>query len=899
MAKIWIDGVEHEIDPSKNLLEGCLEKGKNLPYFCWHPALGSVGACRQCAVKQYRDENDKQGKLVMACMTPAAEGTRISIADPEAAAFRKGITEFLMVNHPHDCPVCDEGGECHLQDMTVMTGHKMRTYRFTKRTYTNQDLGPLVNHEMNRCIQCYRCVHYYRDHAGGKDLQAFAAHDHVYFGRHEDGMLESEFSGNLVEVCPTGVFTDKTLKSHYARKWDLTTAPSVCVHCSLGCNTIPGARYGTLRRIRNRYHGDVNGYFLCDRGRFGYEFVNDDRRLRHPTVRGASGPERAPEETAVQRVAGLVRGGNALGIGSPRASLESNAALRALVGPDRFFAGVPAAEGRLVAAVLGILRTLPAPSLRGIESCDAVFVLGEDVTNTAPMADLAIRQAIKNQPRKAARKQGIPGWHAVALRIAVQEAKGPLFVATTAPTKLDAVAAGTFRGAPDDLARFGLAVAHALDPTAPEPAGLPAETAAAAKRVADALRTAERPVVVSGTGARSEAVLAAAAAVARAAGAARDGRAAEIFCAVPECNSLGLALFEAPPLEDAFAALERGTSDTVIVAENDLTRRLPAVAADRFFAAAKHLVVVDSLLNATAERAEVLLPAGTFAEADGTLVNNEGRAQRFYQVFVPETEIRETWRWLGQVARAAGRADGAWDNLDAATASVAAALPACAKLAAVAPPASARFGGAKIPRETHRFSGRTAMRAHLGVHEPKPPADPDSPLSFSMEGFEGRVPAAVTSNFWAPGWNSIQSLNRFQEELGGALAGGNPGLKLIEAGANGSRPAYGAAPAAFAPRTGEWLAVPSHHIFGSEELSALSPGIADAAAPAALALGAEDAAALSLAEGAAVSVTVDGVAAKLPVRIVQGMPRGVCGIPAGVAGVPVVPLPAWARIVKS
>ena len=242
MATIYIDDRAYEVDPGKNLLEECLSKGLDLPYFCWHPALGSVGACRQCAVKQYRDENDQRGRIVMACMTPAMDGARISIRDKDAVQFRAGIIELLMSNHPHDCPVCDEGGECHLQDMTAMSGHNYRGYRFGKRTFTNQKLGPFINHEMNRCITCYRCVRYYRDYAGGKDLDAFASHNNVYFGRHEDGTLENEFSGNLVEICPTGVFTDKTLKEHYTRKWDLQTAPSVCPHCSLGCNTIVGER---------------------------------------------------------------------------------------------------------------------------------------------------------------------------------------------------------------------------------------------------------------------------------------------------------------------------------------------------------------------------------------------------------------------------------------------------------------------------------------------------------------------------------------------------------------------------------------------------------------------------------------------------------------------------------
>ncbi|NBB84438.1 MAG: 2Fe-2S iron-sulfur cluster binding domain-containing protein, partial [Alphaproteobacteria bacterium] len=266
MAEIIVDGKAYPADPSQNLLEACLGLGFDLPYFCWHPALRSVGACRQCAVKQYKDETDTAGKLVMACMVPAKDGTILSIDDAEARAFRASVIEWLMIGHPHDCPVCEEGGECHLQDMTVMAGHAYRRYRFAKRTFRNQYLGPFLGHEMNRCIACYR----------------FGAHHHVFFGRAEDGVLESEFSGNLAEVCPTGVFTDKTLAQSYTRKWDLTSAPSVCVHCSLGCNTFPNERYGELRRILNRYHGAINGYFLCDRGRFGYGFVNSGKRLTTP-----------------------------------------------------------------------------------------------------------------------------------------------------------------------------------------------------------------------------------------------------------------------------------------------------------------------------------------------------------------------------------------------------------------------------------------------------------------------------------------------------------------------------------------------------------------------------------------------------------------------------------------
>ena len=357
MATIFIDDRPCTVPDGKNLLEACLTLGFDLPYFCWHPAMHSVGACRQCAVKLFRDEKDRKGRIVMSCMTPAVEGTRISVDDAEARAFRAGNIEWLMANHPHDCPVCDEGGECHLQDMTVMTGHVYRRYRFPKRTHVNQDLGPFVNHEMNRCIQCYRCVRFYRDYAGGRDFDVFSSHAHVYFGRHADGPLESEFAGNLAEVCPTGVFTDKTFKKHYTRKWDLQTAPSVCVHCGAGCNTIAGERYGTLRRIQNRFNGEVNGYFLCDRGRFGYEFVNGESRIRQPLLRkkdsrGADAvTERISPEKAIDLfIPLLLPGGTAgvIGIGSPRASLEANFTLRTLVGADHFFSGHGETEHRLI-----------------------------------------------------------------------------------------------------------------------------------------------------------------------------------------------------------------------------------------------------------------------------------------------------------------------------------------------------------------------------------------------------------------------------------------------------------------------------------------------------------------------------------------------------------------------
>ena len=785
MATIYIDNTPYPVEDGQNLLSACLSLGFDVPYFCWHPALGSVGACRQCAVKQFKDEQDTQGRIVMSCMTPVADGMRISIDDPEARAFRARVIEWLMTNHPQDCPVCDEGGECHLQDMTVMSGHKNRRYRFAKRTHNNQNLGPLLNHEMNRCIQCYRCVRFYRDYAGGRDFNVFGAHNHVYFGRHQDGTLESPFSGNLAEICPTGVFTDKTFKQHYARSWDLQTAPSVCMHCGLGCNVTPGERNGKVRRIRNRYNGEVNGYFLCDRGRYGYEFVNAETRLRHilrKNNRAEVGGELFPAHAALSYLGTLLGDrSRALGIGSPRASLESNFALRTLVGADRFYTGLAEHDNQLLDLIVKTLREGPVrtPSLKEVGEADAVFVLGEDVSNSAPLVALRLRQSVRIQPMAISRKLKIPDWDENAVREAVQDARGPLFIAAPDSTGLDSMAMRTYTGAPDDLARLGLAVAHALDPNAPAVPGLSEEVSALANEIAQALQSAKRPLVISGTSTGSKPVVLAAAQIAQALHA--KGSEAGLFFTVPECNSLGLALLGGGSLEQAHQRLSSGEADTVIVVENDLYQRADKAMIDGMLNAAKHVIVIEHTSNETSSKADLVLPAATFADGDGTLVNNEGRAQRCIQVFMPDGDVSESWRWLGGIMRAVRLPEGsAWNTIDDVQTSLANALPVFDGVLRVTPRADARFVGQRLPRQSFRYSSRTSMRAHLNVSEPGIPNDPDSAFTFSMEGFRGPVPSGVLPSTWTPGWNSVQGLTKFQEEVGGALRGGDPGVRLIE-----------------------------------------------------------------------------------------------------------------------
>ncbi|HQU11113.1 MAG TPA: NADH-quinone oxidoreductase subunit NuoG, partial [Acidiphilium sp.] len=796
MTTFEVDGKTLTAKPDENLLQACLGAGLDLPYFCWHPALGSVGACRQCAVKQYDGPDDETGRMVMACMTPVPEGARFSIADPEVAAFRASVIEWLMVNHPHDCPVCEEGGECHLQDMTVMTGHTYRRYRFTKRTHLNQDLGPFIKHEMNRCIACYRCSRFYRDYAGGRDFDVFAAHDHVYFGRHADGTLENEFSGNLIEICPTGVFTDKTFSAHYVRKWDLRGAPSVCAHCGLGCNTIANARADRLRRIVNRYNGAVNTYFLCDRGRFGYGFVNEADRLRAPLRCCDDGSQAAIDrDDALARLAALLRAGEAvIGIGSPRASLESNYVLRQLVGEQNFYPGVSAGEARLLRLVADILGSgaVHVPSLREMETADAVLVLGSDLPNAAPRAALSIRQAARGAGIARAAAAKIPAWQDTGVRNHAGDTRSPVFIATPASTRLDDIAQRALRAAPDDIARLGFAVAARIDNAAPDVPDLSADLAAAAREIADALLAAPNPLVVSGVESGEESIVRAAANIAIALRA--RGKTPALLLNVPECNSLGLALMTAGEASVETALARR--APLVIVLENDLHRRAPAAVIEATLAASR-LVVLDHSESPTTRQADLVLPAASFAEAEGTLVNAEGRAQRFYPPIIAEDAVVESWRWLVAAARAAGLAScESLTTTDAIAAALAASLPHFATLPAVAPPADFRVVGSRIASETRRYSGRTAIDAGRNVHEKKPPVPADSPFSATMEGHHGTIPPALRPVFWAPGWNSVQSLNRFQAEIDGPLKGGDPGVRLLEARPDAARPYDASIPAA-------------------------------------------------------------------------------------------------------
>jgi NADH-quinone oxidoreductase subunit G len=477
---------------------------------------------------------------------------------------------------------------------------------------------------------------------------------------------------------------------------------------------------------------------------------------------------------------------------------------------------------------------------------------------------------------EVAKKLNIPLWMDYGVRDAIQGAKGPLYIATPYATRLDDVATATFHAAPDDLARLGFAVAHALDSRSPAVSAL--EDFPLASEIAHALKAAKRPLVISGTSCTSEAVIESAANVAMAVSAA-------LSLTVPECNTVGATLMGGSPLSAAFQAVKDGHADTVIILENDLYRRAPATEVDSFLKKAAHVIVLDHLANSTTEKAELVLPAGTFAESDGTFVSSEGRAQRFFQIFDPQSDVSASWRWL--------KPDD-WKNLDDVLAAMSKALPELASVRDAAPSAAFRIAGAKIPRSPHRESGRTSALVNINISEPKPPNDPDSPLSFSMEGTPDQPPAALIPFFWSPSWNSIQAVNNYQKEIGGPLRGGDAGVRILKPAAGNGQSYFNAIPAAFEPREGKWLLLPMFRIFGSDELSLSAPGIAELTPKPHVAVNSGE-----FAENAEVEISYAGNTFRLPVRIRPDLPRGVAALSVGTAPLIGMTLPAWGTIARA
>jgi NADH-quinone oxidoreductase subunit G len=581
----------------------------------------------------------------------------------------------------------------------------------------------------------------------------------------------------------------------------------------------------------------------------------------------------------------LIEQGSVVGIGSPRASLESNAALKALVGEDNFCTGLAVRESELVELALDVYATGGAriPSLADVEAADAVIIVGEDVLNTAPRVALALRQSVRNRALDMAREAGIAQWQDAGVKSHSQHERNPLFIATILPTEIDDIAQARLNADPEGLALAGFAVANAINPAFAAGQEVADRTRDFAAEAARALGAAERPLVISGTGTRSADVLKAAANIAWALKSKGSDPALLLACA--EVNSYGVGMLQGGmDMNTALNAAASGSVNTLVVLENDLYRRADADLVDRALGAAENVVVLDVVETATAEHASLVLPAATFAESTGTYVNYETRAQRFYEVFAAKDSVAPAWRWLADAGVQVGRNDMRWRHVDEVIGAIAG-LPGLSGVAEVAPDASYRGAAQmKIPRAPHRYSGRTAMNAAVNIHEPKTRVDDETPFSYSMEGANSGQPGALVPYVWAPGWNSNQSVYKFQQEVGGAVSGGDPGVRLID-----NPPAqmdfaqrFRAPAQARAATTGGFRLLPLQTIFGSDELSLRSPPISERGPVPHIVIGPADAERLQVVAGSGLRCAELGAA--FEVRIDAALTAGNAAICVGLAG---------------
>lgn len=311
MPKCIIDGKEFEFTPGEMVIQIADRNGVEIPRFCYHPALTVVAQCRMCAV-----EVEKMPKLQTACSLPAGDGMIVHTNTPKVKAAQASVMEFLLINHPLDCPICDEAGECTLQDYSFAYGSADSRYEEHRRTYIDLDMGPVIKKNMNRCIHCTRCIRFCDEVGGYREMVALNRGNHTEITTLDGKPLETEYAGNLADICPTGSLTlvDFRFKK---RSWFLKKANSVCQGCSQGCNLEVHQDNNNVYRHVPRENMEINKWWLCDEGRFSFKFVNSELRIVEPLVRGGDKKLEATDwKSAVSQAASKVKGKVLVLIGS-------------------------------------------------------------------------------------------------------------------------------------------------------------------------------------------------------------------------------------------------------------------------------------------------------------------------------------------------------------------------------------------------------------------------------------------------------------------------------------------------------------------------------------------------------------------------------------------------------
>jgi NADH-quinone oxidoreductase subunit G len=649
MIKLEVDGKVVEVENGATVMEAANKLGIFVPHFCYHKKLSIAANCRMCLVQV-----EKAPKPLPACATPATEGMKVQTASDYAKAAQQGVMEFLLINHPLDCPICDQGGECQLQDLAVGYGGSASRYQEEKRVVFHKDIGPLVSmEEMSRCIHCTRCVRFGQEIAGVMELGMVGRGEHSEIVSFVGKTVDSELSGNMIDLCPVGALTSKPFR-YSARTWELSRRKSVAPHDGLGSNIIVQVKQDRVMRVLPLENEAINECWISDRDRFSYEALNADDRLTTPMIkRNGAWAEAGWEEALAAAAAGLKavkdnHGADKLGVlASPSSTLEELHLLakltRALGSGNidtRLRQRDTSADGKYAGARwLGM-------NIADIESLQSVLLVGSTLRKEQPLLSTRFRAAAK-------RGTQINVVHSNDADLLMRVANKSITAPALLPTALAAVAKALaeIKGAslPGEVAN---AIADVV--VTPE-----------ARAIANSLAGKERTGVFLGHYAQQHpqavALHVLAQEIARLAGGsfgffgqAANSVGAEVVGAVPDAKGQCAQGMAATPL--------KGYLLLNVEPEFDCVQANTAAA----LTSAEFVVGLSMYQNAHAlQYADVLLPASPFTETAGTFVNMAGQPQSFNGVVKPLGQTRPAWKVIRVLANLLGLNGFEQDNIEA------------------------------------------------------------------------------------------------------------------------------------------------------------------------------------------------------------------------------------------
>ena len=640
MPKVTVDGVELEVPAGVTALQACEMAGKEIPRFCYHERLSVAGNCRMCLV----EVSPGPPKPAASCALPVADGMEIKTDSEMVRKARNGVMEFLLINHPLDCPICDQGGECDLQDQAMAYGRDGSRFQEHKRAVKDKHMGPLVKTIMTRCIHCTRCVRFATEIAGVPELGLLGRGEHAEITTYLEKSLDSEVSANVIDLCPVGALTSKPY-AFVSRPWELSKTESVDVLDAVGAAIRVDARQTEVLRVLPRLNEDVNEEWLADKSRYACDALAR-QRLDRPYVRRDGKLQAASWDEAFAAIAEKMNGldgSRMAAIAGDLCDAEAMFALKALMDAK----GSPNLDCRQDGAKLPAARAgyIMNSGIAGLETADAVLLVGTNPRWEAPLVNTRLRKA----------------WLQGGATIA---AVGPQIDLTYPCENLGA--------GPETLQ----AIADGSHP------------------FAETLKNAERPVVIVGMGALArgdgEAVLAAARALAETCNLVRDGWNGfnVLHTAAARVGGLDIGFVPGAGGRDVAGILDGAASGDI-----ELVYLLGADEIDMSRLGDAFVVYQGHHGDAGAHRADVILPGAAYTEKNGTYVNTEGRVQLGRQAVQPPGDAREDWTVIRALAGAVG-AGLDYVTLGDVRAAMAAANPVFERVDAFAPADWEAFGAA-------------------------------------------------------------------------------------------------------------------------------------------------------------------------------------------------------------